>query len=96
MITRHRPIRLTVVQTHPVQYYAPWFRHIAARCPELDLTVLYATAAENSSKRVAARSRSPDGRAAARGEASGDGSSISADSAPQMASTRDSARSASV
>jgi len=44
MITRHRPIRLTVVQTHPVQYYAPWFRHIAARCPELDLTVLYATA----------------------------------------------------
>jgi len=37
-----RPIRLTVVTTHPVQYYAPWFRHIAARCPEIDLTVLYA------------------------------------------------------
>jgi glycosyltransferase involved in cell wall biosynthesis len=44
MIARHRPIRLTVVQTHPVQYYAPWFRHIAAHCPELELTVLYATA----------------------------------------------------
>jgi glycosyltransferase involved in cell wall biosynthesis len=38
-----RPIRLTVVLTHPVQYYAPWFRHIAAQCPELDLTALYAT-----------------------------------------------------
>ena len=36
-------IRLTVVMTHPVQYYAPWFRHIAERCPEIDLTVLYAT-----------------------------------------------------
>lgn len=38
-----RPIRLTVVQTHPVQYFAPWFRHVAAACPEIDLTVLYAT-----------------------------------------------------
>jgi glycosyltransferase involved in cell wall biosynthesis len=37
------PIRLTVVMTHPVQYCAPWFRHIAARCRELDLTVVYAT-----------------------------------------------------
>ena len=36
-------IRLTVVMTHPVQYYAPWFRHIAERCPAIDLTVLYAT-----------------------------------------------------
>lgn len=36
------PIRLTVVMTHPVQYVAPWFRHIAASCPELDLTVIYA------------------------------------------------------
>ena len=36
------PVRLTVVQTHPVQYNAPWFRHIAANCPELDLTVVYA------------------------------------------------------
>ena len=37
------PLRLTVVMTHPVQYYAPWFRHIDARCRELDLTVIYAT-----------------------------------------------------
>jgi glycosyltransferase involved in cell wall biosynthesis len=29
--------------THPVQYYAPWFRHIAQHCPEIDLTVLYAS-----------------------------------------------------
>jgi glycosyltransferase involved in cell wall biosynthesis len=38
-----RPVRLTAVLTHPVQYYAPWFRHIAAHCPAIDLTVLYAT-----------------------------------------------------
>jgi glycosyltransferase involved in cell wall biosynthesis len=37
------PIRLTIVMTHPVQYYAPWFRRIASACPELDLTVVYAT-----------------------------------------------------
>ena len=36
-------IRLAVVMTHPVQYFAPWFRHLAARHPELELTVLYAT-----------------------------------------------------
>ena len=36
-------IRLTIVQTHPVQYLAPWFRHIHANCPEIDLTVLYAS-----------------------------------------------------
>ncbi|GEM_PF-84420 len=36
-------IRLVVVMTHPVQYFAPWFRHIAAQRPELDFTVLYAT-----------------------------------------------------
>jgi len=36
------PVRLTIVQTHPVQYNAPWFRHIAANCPELELTVVYA------------------------------------------------------
>ena len=36
------PIRLTILQTHPVQYEAPWFRQIAAECPEIDLTVLYA------------------------------------------------------
>ena len=38
-----KPIRLTIVQTHPVQYLAPWFRYVAANCPELDLTVLYAS-----------------------------------------------------
>jgi len=43
MTQASRPIRLTAVLTHPVQYYAPWFRHIAARCREIDLTVLYAT-----------------------------------------------------
>jgi glycosyltransferase involved in cell wall biosynthesis len=37
------PIRLTIVQTHPVQYLAPWFRHIAAHCPGIDLTVVYAS-----------------------------------------------------
>jgi glycosyltransferase involved in cell wall biosynthesis len=37
------PIRLTAVLVHPVQYYAPWFRQIAAECPEIDLTVVYAT-----------------------------------------------------
>lgn len=37
------PIRLTVAATHPVQYLSPWFRHLAARHPELALTVLYAT-----------------------------------------------------
>lgn len=37
------PLRLTAVLVHPVQYYAPWFRQIAAECPELDLTVIYAT-----------------------------------------------------
>ncbi|MGH9346647.1 MAG: glycosyltransferase family 4 protein [Vicinamibacterales bacterium] len=36
-----RPLRVTAVMTHPVQYMAPWFRHIAARRPDLDLTVLY-------------------------------------------------------
>ena len=37
------PIRLTIVQTHPVQYQAPWFRYISANCPEIALTVLYAS-----------------------------------------------------
>ena len=36
-------IRLTAALTHPAQYAAPWFRHMAARCPEIELTVLYAT-----------------------------------------------------
>src|SRR3954470_457575 len=38
-----KPVRLTIVQTHPVQYLAPWFRHIAANCPEIELTVVYAS-----------------------------------------------------
>jgi glycosyltransferase involved in cell wall biosynthesis len=38
-----RPIRLTIVQTHPVQYNAPWFRHITAHCPQIEVTVLYAS-----------------------------------------------------
>lgn len=38
-----KPIRLTTVMTHPVQYFAPWFRYIQGSCPEIDLTVLYAT-----------------------------------------------------
>ena len=36
-------IRLTIVQTHPAQYMAPWFRYITANCPQIDLTVLYAS-----------------------------------------------------
>lgn len=35
--------RVTVCLTHPIQYFAPWFRYIAAERPELDLTVLYAS-----------------------------------------------------
>jgi len=35
--------RVTFVQTHPVQYMAPLFRHIAAHRPDIDLTVLYAS-----------------------------------------------------
>lgn len=38
-----KPIRLTVLLTHPVQYYAPWFQHIADHAPALQLTVLYGT-----------------------------------------------------
>lgn len=37
------PTRLTVVMTHPIQYYSPWFRFIASDVPELELTVLYAS-----------------------------------------------------
>jgi glycosyltransferase involved in cell wall biosynthesis len=36
-----RPIRLTVVMTHPAQYMSPWFRHIAAQRTDIELTVLY-------------------------------------------------------
>lgn len=32
--------RLAVVATHPIQYLAPWYRHLAQQ-PELDVTVLY-------------------------------------------------------
>ena len=37
------PIRLTVVMTHPVQYCSPWFRFLHQSCPEIDLSVVYAT-----------------------------------------------------
>ena len=42
MMTTNRRVRLTVVMTHPIQYFSPWFRYIAQEAPELDLTVLYA------------------------------------------------------
>ena len=38
-----KPIRLTIVQTHPVQYNAPWFRYLTANCPEIAVTVVYAS-----------------------------------------------------
>jgi glycosyltransferase involved in cell wall biosynthesis len=37
------PVRLTAVLTHPIQYYAPWFRHIQEHAPGIALTVVYAT-----------------------------------------------------
>jgi glycosyltransferase involved in cell wall biosynthesis len=37
------PTRLTIVETHPVQYNAPWFKYVAQNCPAIDLTVLYAS-----------------------------------------------------
>ena len=37
------PVRLTVVLTHPIQYYSPWFRHIERHAPEIALTVVHAT-----------------------------------------------------
>ena len=36
------PLRVTVVMTHPVQYFSPWFRWITANVPEVALTVIYA------------------------------------------------------
>jgi len=37
----HRPgYRLGIVVSHPIQYYAPWFRHLAAQ-EELELKVFY-------------------------------------------------------
>lgn len=38
----NRRIRLTVIMTHPIQYFSPWFRYIEQEAPDLDLTVLYA------------------------------------------------------
>src|SRR5262245_63924131 len=38
-----KPVRLTVVLTHPIQYYAPWFRHVERHAPEVALTVVHAT-----------------------------------------------------
>jgi glycosyltransferase involved in cell wall biosynthesis len=38
----NRPIRLTAVLTHPIQYYAPWFRHLHAHAPGIALTVVHA------------------------------------------------------
>ncbi|HKC56973.1 MAG TPA: glycosyltransferase family 4 protein [Vicinamibacterales bacterium] len=35
--------RVTIVQTHPAQYMAPWFRYMAAERRDIDLTVLYAS-----------------------------------------------------
>ena len=32
--------RLLVVVTHPIQYFSPWWRHLAAQ-PDFDLTVVY-------------------------------------------------------
>lgn len=37
-----RPLKLSAVMTHPVQYYSPWFRYITANCPEIELNVVYA------------------------------------------------------
>jgi glycosyltransferase involved in cell wall biosynthesis len=42
-VSTESPTRLTVILTHPVQYFAPWFRHIHAHEPRIALTVLYAT-----------------------------------------------------
>jgi glycosyltransferase involved in cell wall biosynthesis len=36
----HAPVRLAVVVSHPIQYYAPWFRHLAA-AGDLQLRVFY-------------------------------------------------------
>jgi glycosyltransferase involved in cell wall biosynthesis len=37
------PLRVTFAMTHPVQYYSPWFRYIAANRKDIELTVIYAT-----------------------------------------------------
>jgi glycosyltransferase involved in cell wall biosynthesis len=38
-----KPYRVTFLQTHPVQYMAPLFRHITTNCGDIALTVLYAS-----------------------------------------------------
>lgn len=35
------PVRLSVVLTHPIQYYAPWFRFISQNAPAIELKVHY-------------------------------------------------------
>ena len=40
-MSRERPVRLGVLATHPIQYFAPLFRHLAAD-PRIDLDVYYA------------------------------------------------------
>lgn len=40
-MTSDRHVRLTVVLTHPIQYFAPWFRYLEAHEPSIVLTVLY-------------------------------------------------------
>jgi glycosyltransferase involved in cell wall biosynthesis len=42
MAATNRAVRLTVMLTHPVQYFAPWFRYLHAHEPAVALTVLYA------------------------------------------------------
>jgi len=39
-VTAARPIRLAILLSHPVQYFAPVFRELAKR-PDVDLTVIY-------------------------------------------------------
>jgi hypothetical protein len=43
MTSSTRPLRVTFAMTHPVQYYSPWFRFIAEKRPDIELTVIYAT-----------------------------------------------------
>ena len=49
-------LRLTIVETHPIQYNAPWFRQIAAECDEIDLTVVYASRPTPAQQAVGYRS----------------------------------------
>ena len=43
MSTTLNQIKLSVVLTHPIQYYASWFRYIEANAPTIALTVVHAT-----------------------------------------------------